>query len=218
MAVRSCFVSAVLASIDAANATAEITALAPAYSPGAEGTIVEYSVGAPVGSTSALDMTSGNNSASFMLHFQQQLLASTDASATALATADWAVEQVLPSIVDSVSLTYTSSGSQIDLIQSVSGEPFVSSWYSYGPMYLSTTDESANIEVGFVKSYIPSTVSMSIGSSLGEASGSAAVYTEDGTNRTGSTSIALELNKQATILVSIINPLSGIENLNAPLA
>jgi len=154
-------------------------------------------------------MTNANHSGPFSSQFRQQLSATNDANAQVLASADFAIEQVLPSFVDSVSLTYTSSGSRVSLMQSVSGGPFVSSWDSYGPMELSTADESASVDVGFVKGYIPSTLAISIGNSLGEASGSTAVYTEASTSRTGSTSVALDLNKQITILISMLNPQTG---------
>ena len=125
--------------------------------------------------------------------------------------------------LESIVLTYTSSGGPISLTQSVSGGSFVSSWYSYGPMSLSTTDESASIDVALSKSYNPSTVSISLGSTAEEASSNSPVYTGTvyiGTFTvisgvpTGKVSIALELNKQSTIVVTVTNPQSGLLPLN----
>ena len=113
-------------------------------------------------------------------------------------------------------MTYTSSGGPIDLTQSVSGESFVSSWYSYGPISLSATDESASIDVAMSKSYSPSTISISLGDTVIEAFSKTSVYTGTGvgTNQNSIVSIALELNKQSTIVVTVTNPQSGLLPLN----
>ena len=100
-AVKTAFVSAVVASVDAVNVTAEITAIVSADSRRAGGTIVQYSVAAPAASMSALDMTDASKSDSFLSSFQQQLSASNDSSAQSLASADLSVQQIYPTAAPS---------------------------------------------------------------------------------------------------------------------
>ena len=110
----------------------------------------------------------------------------------------------------SISLSYTSSGTPISFQKNGADGPV--NTFQYGPISLSTTSESASIDLSFTKSYSLATVSVSTGNTLEEASESVAVYMEAGQSADGMTSIALELNKQKTILITAVNPLSGASN------
>jgi hypothetical protein len=111
--------------------------------------------------------------------------------------------------LESISLSYTSSGSAISITQSSGQSGFVSSVYAYGPMSLSTTAESASIDLEFTQTPPTSTVTITTGSTTEDASGNTAIYSSC-TVCPSNTAIALELNKQTTILITVVNPLTGV--------
>ena len=94
--VQLAFVGAVVKVVDAPGATAAITSIASVDTRRAVGVIVEYSVSAPAGSMSSLDMENANNSGLFVANFRQELLASGDTNAQNLASADLSIQQVYP--------------------------------------------------------------------------------------------------------------------------
>ena len=94
--VQLAFVGAVVKVVDAPGATAAITSIVSVDTRRAVGVIVEYSVSAPAGSMSSLDMENANNSGLFVASFQRELLASGDTNAQNLASGDLSIEQVYP--------------------------------------------------------------------------------------------------------------------------